>query len=644
MKEQDLIARLQANDYFFQPVTQSPTPLPRRKQTYTLSTVDRIDLSATMDQQDETSNLTSSSACTKSSTRFSPTTDDQVTYSNEFGVKKIEPEFRKRLDMILGSQIRSEEYAYEARLTKSQRVESRMLNTTVSSGSFRMSRPNVAPPPPPPPLPSKASMLGILPNTYAFLNSNAQLSAFNFSNSSTLSITSPRLFSTPCHAKQPHHKIGFECLDDDIRLEKDILLATNNSKQINKEENGISLRFKKLVKVTELTLLPKLKRFGSKFWNIMLTRLFVMTLFLICMAFICSFQLKVHTYYQKFLLDISNSSTLSQEDQEYLNAGSNLIQQTVLLCNGPYFSYQINNLMVLPFSILLLILFNFMDNKNNGRGYRRRPSYSNAVSPFQRKNRFFIAALFCILANEIFKMLESSMFHHQSATQSFNSTAQLFDSILDLNLTQFKAFNNQTNSNQSSIPADFLKIGLGIEPPSLRLFKSTSTIIPQRKITSKPIYMLMPSVLSYSKPRLRPRLNRIDFETTTTRPLTTTTSQIRTTSMDVSMISSANQKLNKVLDSNITEKIGQTANKSVNVIDSFNKTLTNSSQMTLFELSMSLYQNEYVQDRLKQIFASNGTLFDRRLIEEKLRTLGIVLAEVLVIGNFLRNYNEVMAL
>ena len=71
-------------------------------------------------------------------------------------------------------------------------------------------------------------------------------------------------------------------------------------------------------------------------------------------------------------------------------------------------------------------------------------------------------------------------------------------------------------------------------------------------------------------------------------------------------------------------------NKSSNVLNSFNRTLDGSSSKTLFQVSMDLYQNEYVQKAMKTIFKSRS--FEWRIILEKLEKLLLMLLEVLVIG------------
>ena len=71
-------------------------------------------------------------------------------------------------------------------------------------------------------------------------------------------------------------------------------------------------------------------------------------------------------------------------------------------------------------------------------------------------------------------------------------------------------------------------------------------------------------------------------------------------------------------------------NKSSNVLNSFNRTLDGSSSKTLFQVSMDLYQNEYVQKAMKTIFKSRS--FEWRIVLEKLEKLLLMLLEVLVIG------------
>ena len=301
-----------------------------------------------------------------------------------------------------------------------------------------------------------------------------------------------------------------------------------------------------------------------------------------------------------------------------------------------------NNLLVLPFSLLLVLSFNIFEKdcaKTNSKSVKEKKRHSRStINPFQRKNSFFVAALFCILANEIFKMIESSMFN-ETSNQSFNSTAQMLNSIMennrDGNFSSFGAMrSNHTNSsNLQSSNTDFLKIGFGIKPASLKTrLAKTSTQTTKRK-TTKSMYMLLPAVLSYSKPKLRPRLSKLDFETTTQSTIMPITTTVSTTTIDaIVTVSSINSRINSILTANLGNHVANSANKTVDVVNSFNKTLKNSSQMTLFEFSMNIYQNEYIQDAFKRVFTTNGTLFEWKLIVDKIQTIGIMLAEVLIIG------------
>jgi hypothetical protein len=66
------------------------------------------------------------------------------------------------------------------------------------------------------------------------------------------------------------------------------------------------------------------------------------------------------------------------------------------------------------------------------------------------------------------------------------------------------------------------------------------------------------------------------------------------------------------------------------VVQSFNKSLTGSEAKTLFEVSMSLYQNEYIQKAVRTLFKSQD--FAWSLVFDKIKQLGLMLLEVLIIG------------
>lgn len=209
---------------------------------------------------------------------------------------------------------------------------------------------------------------------------------------------------------------------------------------------------------------------------------------------------------------------MTNHSLESFKAGSNLVKKTVAFCNGPYFQYQINNLVVLPFSLTLLIIFSFYNKRQTfcimGKknplscGGANRPGLPDAINPFQRRNRLLVAALFCIIANEIFKIIETSMFN-----------VTVYDDGGMSNRTDL-LFSNADQSN-----TDFLRIGLGIEPRFNKKAKEdimntiTGLIKPSQTINStRPSFILQPSVMRYSKPKLPPRLNLNDFTTTSKMP------------------------------------------------------------------------------------------------------------------------------
>ncbi len=78
------------------------------------------------------------------------------------------------------------------------------------------------------------------------------------------------------------------------------------------------------------------------------------------------------------------------------------------------------------------------------------------------------------------------------------------------------------------------------------------------------------------------------------------------------------------------QKLRSTKNKTKNILASLNKTLEGSEKKTLFEVSMSLYQNEYIQKAVNTMFDTKG--FAWNILFEKLEKLAIMLLEVLIIG------------
>ena len=139
--------------------------------------------------------------------------------------------------------------------------------------------------------------------------------------------------------------------------------------------------------------------------------IFSVIIFLSCITFIVSFQIHVHDFYKKsinFKISNSTESIVANNDENYaLIASTQLINRTVLFCNSPYLSYQVNNLIVLPFSLLLTLIFSFFSKRDSlcVNQCSGRPGIPASINPFLKRNRFLNAALFCILANEVFKML-----------------------------------------------------------------------------------------------------------------------------------------------------------------------------------------------------------------------------------------------
>jgi hypothetical protein len=102
--------------------------------------------------------------------------------------------------------------------------------------------------------------------------------------------------------------------------------------------------------------------------------IFSIIIFLSCITFIISFQVHVHDFYKKSIdfKQLLNSSTVQKNeesvvaDENYaLIASTQLINRTVLFCNSPYLSYQANNLIVLPFSLILTLIFSFFSKRDS---------------------------------------------------------------------------------------------------------------------------------------------------------------------------------------------------------------------------------------------------------------------------------------
>lgn len=337
-------------------------------------------------------------------------------------------------------------------------------------------------------------------------------------------------------------------------------------------------------------------------------------MFLTSILCIILFQTKVHQFHSSLSLN-HNSSNASIETYK---AGSDLVRSTVQFCNGPYFSYQIDNLVVLPFSMSLLILFSFFSKRRSFCLLRRsnifscagsnRPGLPGTANPFQRRNRFLIAALYCIIANEIFKMVETSMFNVSDDELVTNRTELFFTkSVVE-------------NSN-----TDFLRIGFGIQPRfdgSQRLLNNLKAKFVQTTTpainTTRPLFIMTPSVMRYSKPKLPPRLNIEDFQSFEEAP-------------GLNGLSDSKDMNKAIKIANGISSLKSAKHKAANVVRSFNKSLSGSESKTLFEVSMSLYQNEYIQKAVRTLFKSRDS-FAWSLVLDKLKKLALMLLEVLIIG------------
>jgi hypothetical protein len=431
---------------------------------------------------------------------------------------------------------------------------------------IKLKRPQAPPPPPPKSRPDLIETLSSIYLNNKTIETTADLSLSSSSSSSSSSDMLP-------FKQIKSYEIGFE-------------------KLINNNDTIPICSFQ--LKNDDIYGQPKIEIKNKKHIFNLTSLCLSLILFLICICAITLFQNQVHQFYHQFLNH--NKTKNNSINEIYFTAGSKFVKQTVLFCNGPYFSYQINNLIVLPFSLCLVIIFSFF-NQNNSCNKFKRPSLLPSFNPFQRRNRLLLAALFCIIANEIFKMIESSLFNDSELRKhSFDSITQLLTSNLESN-------NNKTSN------VDFLRVGFGVEPNDLINFQTnTPSAVQIHTSTSNPLFI--PSMLRYSKPKLPPRLKPYDFTKITT-----------TTSYDQLIVNNIANNLYKFRN-------GQ--NKTNKIIESFNSSLNNASSKTLFEVSVSLYQNEYIQKAINTIF-KNRT-FNWMIIIDKLTTLGLMIFEVLVIG------------
>ncbi|CAF1062146.1 unnamed protein product [Brachionus calyciflorus] len=465
----------------------------------------------------------------------------------------------------------------------------------------KLQRPS-APPPPPPKTSSP-----FFKQDFFDTSKNTNLTKLSSSISTSSSVINPRntFLAQITHQKKIDNQKKFRNIG-----------FNNISLKTNSIDNFL-FKFSKLLKWALKFLKRRLCNFD------VLVVFFSVILFMICIISISLFQSQANSFYRKFLnkdfveinRNTSNHTNLT-ENQEYLSAGSNLVKQTVLLCNGPYFSYQINNLIILPFSLILVIVFSFFNKQESSKMRKscfKLPSLPMATNPFQRKNRFFIAAIYCILANEIFKMIESSLFDGQNLV-STNKTMDFLNTL--------SSFNKTRQINQSN--TDFFKIGLGIEPEIVR--KKTKFNKSTKKTTKA--FFMAPLVLQYSKPKLRLKLNVKDF-----------ISKNNSSSYNFANIVylSHNNDDGKLRNFNFNINVAESLtkyskfkNKTNELVKSLNESIKASSNQTLFEFSISMYNNKYIQSLISKLFESKQ--FEWIIIFDKFKKISIILLEVVIIG------------
>ena len=228
-----------------------------------------------------------------------------------------------------------------------------------------------------------------------------------------------------------------------------------------------------------------------------------------------------------------------------------------------------------------------------------------SINPFLKRNRFLNAALFCILANEVFKMLESSVFDSSTKnTKSFNTTSELFN-FVSTNLKNMTNFDNGLkNFHLKSSNSDFLAIGLGIQPNFLNNKQNHRL----NNTTTKSIMMLGPVTMNYLKPRLPPRLDMI-------------------------YVTEAPNNVHQFAESSL-RRLKLARNKSFSLLSKFNSSLTQLNDSYLnstFDNVMNMTPNELLW-RTYDYTLRHMPTFKWFIIVEKLESLAIIICEVFIIG------------
>ena len=149
---------------------------------------------------------------------------------------------------------------------------------------------------------------------------------------------------------------------------------------------------------------------------------------------------------------------------------------------------------------------------------------------------------------------------------------------------------------------------------------------------NNPVFVLAPSVLRFSKPRMPVRVRPVDLLTTTSTTSTTSSTQASVSTNDHRHSIEA---LVEAVDARHDARLAGLRNDTLSLVRSLNRSLVNSSseQATLGELTASLYRNEYVQAALGRLFAAAPhTLVDWRLVGARVGRLALTALDVLVIG------------
>jgi hypothetical protein len=135
-------------------------------------------------------------------------------------------------------------------------------------------------------------------------------------------------------------------------------------------------------------------------------------------------------------------------------------------------------------------------------------------------------------------------------------------------------------------------------------------------------------MMRYSKPRLPPRLNWKHFDSLTT---TTTTTTTTTPSNNIRKSSYHSNLKEKLLDSKNDANLTRLISHSLNMTRHTQSQLKN---RTLYELALGMYENEHVQNVIKNLFSnnSNENVSLGHFVLSKLKAILFMCIDVFVIG------------